>query len=91
MCKHFHATDLYKCPSCGKKLRDFQAELRAKIDAIPQEIKQKILDGLRSGMNVGDAIEASGINEIESDSLVGLTIISDNIEKVHFLRTEAKE
>lgn len=89
LCKLFHETNLYDCPSCGKQLRNFQAELRAKIDAVPLEIKQRIIDGLHNGLNVGQAIEASGLKEIESDSLVGYTIVSDNINSYEFLRKQA--
>lgn len=87
MCERFHATDLYTCPKCNCELRNFKKELRAKVDAVPIEIKQKILDNLKT-MNVGDAIKASGF---EGESLVGFTIVSDQIEtsSYSYLRDKA--
>lgn len=76
LCVYFHATNLYTCPNCGCELRNFQKELRAKVDAVPIEIKQKILDGLKT-MNVGDSIKASGF---DGEFLVASTIIADQIE-----------
>lgn len=78
LCAYFHSTELYDCPKCGIKLRDFQAELRAKVDAIPREKKQELLDYLKEG-NVGYAI-AKVDPKREVESLVWHTIIADQIE-----------
>ena len=82
LCVEFHATQLYHCPHCGIQLRSFENELREKIDAIPREIKQKLMDELRNG-NVGYAISQVDPNK-EIDSLVWFTIISDQIGSVSY-------
>ena len=84
MCEYFHKTDLYDCPKCGKKLRDFKAELRAKVDAVPREVKQKFVDYLREG-NIGQAIEKID-PEHKIEDIVWFNIVSDQIE-VHRYET----
>lgn len=78
ICKELHATDLYDCPKCGVKLRDFRQELRVKVDAVPIEKKQQLLNELKSH-NVGEAIKIVD-PQSEIDDLVWFTIISDQIE-----------
>ena len=78
MCEEFHKTHLYDCPSCGIKLRDFQQELRDKVDAVPKELKQQFIDELKNG-NVGYAR-----NKVDPDEkyefLTWATILSDQIQ-----------
>jgi len=79
LCASFHnETKLYNCPKCGKELRNFQAELRAKVDAIPRETKQELIDNLLKG-NVGEAIKLTDPNS-EVEFIVWTTIIADQIE-----------
>jgi hypothetical protein len=88
LCAYFHSTDLYSCPKCGIQLRDFKAELRAKVDAIPKERKQELLDHLKDG-NVGYAISKVDPNR-EVDSLIWYTIIGDQIESYDYFNFKAK-
>lgn len=84
-CEYFHATNLYDCPSCGIKLRDFNKELRVKVDAVPKETKQKFVDFLKEG-NVGSAIKKIDPNG-ETDSLIWFTIVSDQIRSMEYFDT----
>jgi len=62
LCKYFHSTDLYKCPKCKKELRNFQAELRAKVDAVPLKRKQEFINNLQKG-NVGHPCHGKRVHE----------------------------
>ena len=76
LCAYFHKTGLVHCPKCNLKInKDYVERIKEKVALVPNEIKQRILDGLHSGLNVGQAIEAVGI-----DSDIGFQIIADNIE-----------
>lgn len=58
MCKEFHQTKLYDCPSCGKELRSYMGELYAEIGQIPKEEKQSFLDFVTEGKgNLGEAVD----------------------------------
>lgn len=78
LCEYFHKTDLFDCPHCGKKLRDYYAELKAKVDAVPIELKQIFLDHLKN-KNVGDAMKATDPNS-KYESVVWYKIVSDQID-----------
>jgi hypothetical protein len=79
VCEYLHATDLYDCPKCKKELRNFKAELQAKIDAVPIELKQKFLDYLKAGKNVGEAMfETDPLTKFEN--IVWYNIVGNQIE-----------
>ena len=84
LCKYFHETTLFSCPKCGKKLRDFQQELRDKVDAVPKELKQKFIDELKNG-NVGYAM-----NQVDPDkkyeNIIWYTVLNDQIGAYHYLK-----
>ena len=79
LCEYFHATDLYSCPKCGKELRNFKAELQAKIDLVPLELKQTILDHLKNHKNVGEAMKLTDPDE-KYENIVWYNIIGNQIE-----------
>ncbi len=86
ICKEMHK--LYKlvhCPVCGLKIgKDYIEKLRDRVNAVPQEKKQKLLDGVWKGLKLGDAIKAAKIEQS-----VGFQIFADNIGDYHYLRKEA--
>lgn len=84
LCAYFHTTDLYTCPKCHKELRNYMQELRAKVDVVPLDVKQTIINGLHEGLNVGQALDL-----VDVEREVGYQIISDNIGSIGFLRKEA--
>lgn len=79
MCQYFHATDLYDCPKCGAKLRDYKQELLEKCKLVPIELKQTLLDNLKQGMTVGEAIKSVDPDE-KHEHIVWTQIIADQIE-----------
>jgi len=52
---------------------------------IPQDKKQAFLDQLWKGKTVGESYEAAGLTQEE-----GFAVMDLNIEKTHYLRTDAK-
>lgn len=89
-CADFHKRELggmlcIWCNSfkCGKT---YEEKLQEKIDAVPQEQKQKLLDLVWSGLALGEAARQSGF-----DTEVGVyaKILADNIGVHHYLRTQA--
>lgn len=79
VCEYFHATTLYECPKCGKKLRDFQAELQAKVDAVPFDRKVAFLRFLKEGRFVKEAIDLADPNG-DFETIVWYNIIKNQIE-----------
>lgn len=79
LCAYFHNTSLFDCPKCGVQLRDFYAELKAKCDAVPRELKQKLLDNLKD-KNIGDAIKATDPDGKYED-VVWFKIIDNQIDR----------
>lgn len=79
LCIYFHSTDLFDCPKCGKKLRDFYAELKFKCDAVPKELKQEFLNFLKDGKNIGDAIIAID-PQSKYEDIVWFNIFGNQIE-----------
>lgn len=84
LCAYFHSTNLYDCPKCKVKLRDFHAELRAKVDAVPVERKQALIDAFKDGHTVGEAIAIVDPNN-EIEFIVWSNIIRDQIEKNEYM------
>lgn len=80
MCQYFHSTELYSCPKCGIELRNFMQEIRDKVKLVPIELKQKILDVLKEGKNIGQAIEIVDPDK-KYESIIWFNVISDQIEE----------
>ena len=75
------------CIFCGVKggIPTYKEQCRAEADAVPQEVKQKYLDLLWAGKNIGDARAEVGI------SLNAATQITmDNISSFDFLNRTAR-
>lgn len=81
-CEYFHSTTLYDCPKCGKKLRDFYVELKAKVDAVPLELKQIFLDHLKD-KNVGDAMKATDPDG-KYENIIWYNIVGNQIETMSY-------
>lgn len=74
------------CICCGKKINpSFQEKLDAKVAAVPLETKQKILDLLHEGKNVGQVCEA-----VKLELLIVGQIILTNIEHLGYDRLREK-
>ena len=90
LCESFHKMDLagQNCPKCHyfKCGRTYEEKLKEKVDAVPQEKKQKLLDLVWSGLTLGEAAEKAGF---EKDTGVYAKILQDNIGQYHYLRKEA--
>jgi len=70
-----------KCPNSENH---YKLKIRKKVDAVPQEAKQKFLDLMHQGMKLGDAR-----GDLEVD--VAAQILTDNIEPgCYILRKVAK-
>ena len=65
---------------------DFERKLNRDIAAVPKEIKQKVLDLIWSGKNIGEIKKI-----VNLDTLVVGGIITENIESAYYLRKEVKE
>lgn len=79
-----------RCLFCHEKVgRTFREKLDDEVDAIPLEIKQRILDALHNGKNVGEATELSGLPDTERRTLLVGEIIVRNIGSVQYLKKEA--
>lgn len=77
MCEYFHSTNLFKCPSCRKELRNYMQELKDKVSTIPKERKQLFLNYLKEG-NIGQAVARIDPDK-EFESVVWFQIVSDQI------------
>lgn len=69
---------------CPKSNHHYEIGLRKKVDKIPRETRQKVLDLMHQGWKLGDVAKECNI---ELDC--GLLILKDNISSVEYLRTEA--
>ena len=90
VCLYFHTeTELEFCPKCKLKIhKGYKEKLQERIDAIPLEMKQKLLDGVWKGFSVGESAKLAGFNE-DDVSLYG-QILYDQIESFNYLRKEVK-
>lgn len=74
------------CLFCKKKINlSFTEKLQQKVDAVPQEKKQQLLDLLHEGKTIGQARDSVGL-----ELIVAGEIITQNIVATHFLGREAK-
>jgi hypothetical protein len=64
-----------------------EERLRAKVDAIPHEKKQALLDHFHAGKNLGEAKDLAGIG----DTLTASQILLDNVESNEWIGTVAKQ
>lgn len=81
------AETVENCCLCHKKVgKSFKERLKDKVALVPIEIKQKFLDALNDGKNIGQAKIIAGID----DTCVAGEIIMQNIGKYQFLQKEAR-
>lgn len=79
-------TRLEHCFYCNKKIGiSWDERYTALADELPKETHQKLLDGINSGMTIG---EAKDFAEIE-DTMVACNIINRNIQSFQWVRKEA--
>lgn len=83
-----HSNMTGNCFHCGVKggLPTYSEKIRMGADATPIEIRQKFLDLMWAGRNVGQASKEAGIE----DTGIASQILLDNIESASFLSTKAK-
>jgi len=73
------------CVLCKKKVGPtYKERLAAQVDAIPIETKQKLIDCLHSGKTIGEAMQATGIEE----TVVAGEIIMRSIGTFSYLKRE---
>ena len=79
----FHDGD-GKCFICKEKVAPtYYEKLQAKVDAVPKEDKQKLLDAMWEGKTLGEAMELIGV-----DTEVGGKIFVDCIGTHRYLKRE---
>jgi DNA-directed RNA polymerase subunit N (RpoN/RPB10) len=76
----------HKCFICGTIVgKSFEERTQEKVDAVPQETKQKILGLMWSGKSIGEVKDELGID----DTMVVCGVINQNIAEHKYLRTKA--
>lgn len=87
ICEELHKyPNLVRCPKCLLKIgKDWHEKLVEKVDGIPKNVHQKVLDLLKEGRTIGDVCIATGFQ-----TEVVCEIIDRNIGTVHFLNQLAK-
>lgn len=74
--------NLERCPGCNEKIGlSWDEKLQAKVDAVPKEDKQKFLDAMHDGKNLGEARIIAGIDDV----LTASRILCDNIVSYEFI------
>jgi hypothetical protein len=76
----------HKCFMCGAIIgKSFEERTQEKVDAVPQETKQAVLDLMWKGHSIGEVKEILKID----DTMVVCGIINQNIGSHKYLRTKA--
>lgn len=79
-----------ECFCCGLKIgKTFKEKLADKVAAIPVEMKQKFLDGLKT-MNVGDARKYADPNE-EHEFIAWVNFLGNQIDTFEYLDYKVKQ
>ena len=73
-----------KCVFCKEKVGlSYEEKLQAKVDAVPKEDKQKLLDVIWEGKTLGEAMEVIGV-----ETEIGAKILVDCIGTHKYLKRE---